>query len=80
VSRRVGRLMAAGSWGAIQGANRAKITKTMTNTTPVAARGLWRALTATERRNEMAEVDKIVCGILLVSNSASEMRRGTETL
>lgn len=51
--------MAAGSCGAIQGANRAKITKMTTNTTPVAASGLWRAFTATERRNEMAEVDKL---------------------
>ena len=44
--------MDAGSWGAIQGANSAKIMKTTTNITPVAARGLWRAV----RRNEMAAV------------------------
>lgn len=44
--------MDAGSWGAIQGAKSAKIMKITTNTTPVAARGLWRAV----RRNEMAAV------------------------
>jgi hypothetical protein len=49
--------MAAGSCGAIQGANRAKITKRITNTTPVAASGLWRAFPASERRNEIAVVD-----------------------
>src|SRR6266852_7930925 len=52
-SRRVGRLIAAGSWGAIQGAKIANSTKIDPNTTPVAARGLWRAA----RRNEMAAVD-----------------------
>lgn len=44
--------MDAGSCGAIQGANNAKIMKITTNTTPVAARGLWRAV----RRNEMVAV------------------------
>src|ERR1022692_73278 len=63
VPRRVGRLMAAGSCGAIQGANKAKITKRMTNTTPAAASGLWPAV----RRNEMAAVDKLTCGILTVN-------------
>src|SRR5438552_11046082 len=52
-SRRVGRLIEAGSCGAIQGAKIANSTKIDTNTTPVAARGLWRAA----RRNEMAAVD-----------------------
>jgi hypothetical protein len=33
----------------------------MTSTTPVAASGLWRALPATWRRNEMAGVDKFDC-------------------
>lgn len=44
--------MDAGSWGAIQGANSAKITKTTTSITPAAASGLWRAV----RRSEMAAV------------------------
>src|SRR5580658_2478470 len=60
--------MAAGSCGAIQGAKSAKIRKTVTSTTPVAASGLWRAFTATERRNETAVVDKLACGFLLVIN------------
>src|SRR5882724_1225946 len=51
--RRVGRRMYAGSWGAIQGANTAKITKMMTNTAPVAASGLWRAA----RGSDMERVD-----------------------
>src|ERR1700683_3720595 len=55
VLRRAGKLMAAGSCGAIHGANRAKIKKTITRTSPVAASGLWRAV----RRNEMAVVDMI---------------------
>src|ERR1700677_2805423 len=54
--------MAAGSCGAIQGAKRAKITKMRTSTAPVAASGLWLAVTAIERRNEMAVVDKLACG------------------
>jgi hypothetical protein len=45
--------MAAGSWGAIHGANSAKITKMTTSTTPAAAKGLWPAA----RRSEMAAVD-----------------------
>src|ERR1700680_198712 len=56
-SRRVGRWIDAGSCGAIQGANRAKMTKTTTSTAPVAASGLWRGLTATRRRSEMAAAD-----------------------
>src|SRR5579863_8920802 len=59
VSRRTGRLMAAGSCGAIQGANSAKITNTITNTTPIAASGLWRAFPAAQRRNVMAMVDMV---------------------
>src|SRR5579864_5994827 len=55
--RRAGKLIDAGSRGAIHGANRAKITKTTTNTTPAAASGLWRAFPATRRRNEMAALD-----------------------
>src|SRR5258708_24627323 len=57
VSRRAGKLIEAGSWGAIQGANNAKTRKIATSTTPIAASGLWRALPATRRRNEMAEAD-----------------------
>src|ERR1019366_6182509 len=57
MARRAGRLMAAGSCGAIQGANSAKITNTMTSTAPVAASGLWRAFPAAQRRNEMAVED-----------------------
>jgi len=53
--RRVGRSMWAGSWGAIQGANKAKITKTRTSTTPIVASRLCLAA----RRNEMAAVDKL---------------------
>src|SRR2546422_11320277 len=49
-ANRVGRSMWAGSCGAIHGANRAEMTKITTNTRPVAARGLWRAV----RRDEMA--------------------------
>src|SRR5580698_5304819 len=78
VSRRAGKWTAAGSCGAIQGANRAKITKMMTSTTPVAASGLWRAFPATERLNVMVVVDKLDCGILLVINLlavAGEARR-----
>src|SRR3989442_10499071 len=52
-ANRVGRSMWAGSCGAIHGANRAEMTKITTNTRPVAARGLWRAV----RRNEMAAGD-----------------------
>src|ERR1700733_2566638 len=55
--RRAGRLMKAGSCGAIQGAKRAQVTKTTINATPVAASGLWRAFPAIRRRNEMAAVD-----------------------
>src|ERR1700735_4910399 len=51
-SSRAGRLMEAGSCGAIQGAKSAKITKIKTNSTPNAASGLRRAV----RRNEMAAV------------------------
>ena len=47
--------MYAGSCGAIQGADIAKITKKMTNTAPIAASGLWRAA----RGSEMERVDKI---------------------
>jgi hypothetical protein len=68
--------MAAGSCGAIQGAHRAKITKMTTSTTPVAANGLWRAFTATDRRNVMAVVDKLACGILPVNNSSRHCFRG----
>src|SRR5580700_8321992 len=64
-SRRAGRLIAAGSCGAIQGANAAKIRKMMTNASPTAASGLWRAFLeaqpeaqpATFRGREMAAVD-----------------------
>src|SRR5271165_1890319 len=49
--------MEAGSWGAIQGAKRAKITKITTRTTPVAASGLWRAIVAIRLRNGMAAGD-----------------------
>src|SRR5437870_2244794 len=52
-ANRAGRSMWAGSRGAIHGANRAKMTKITTNTTPVAARGLWRAVGG----SEMAMVD-----------------------
>src|SRR5579864_2872560 len=55
--RRAGKLIDAGSRGAIHGANRAKITKITTNTTPAAASGLWRAFPARRRRNEMAALD-----------------------
>src|SRR6266568_3607554 len=56
-SSRMGKWMEAGSCGAIQGANRANATKTMTSTTPIAASGLWRAFPATRRRSEMAAAD-----------------------
>src|SRR5208283_4102543 len=52
-ARRAGRSMWAGSWGAIQGANKAQMTKIATNTAPVDASTLWRAA----RWNEMAVVD-----------------------
>src|SRR5580704_4331875 len=68
--------MAAGSCGAIQGAKTAKITKRMTNTTPIAASGLWRAFTDTWRRNVMAVLDKLVCEFLLVNNFALRHFRG----
>src|SRR5580658_9226499 len=58
-SRRAGRLIEAGSCGAIQGANSAKITKTMTSATPAAASGLWRALPASVLRRVMATVDMV---------------------
>ena len=80
VSRRAGRLMEAGSCAAIQGANRAKITKMTTNTTPVAASGLWRAFPTIDRRSEMEAVDTFACGILLVNNSALHCFRGTARL
>src|SRR5579862_571198 len=54
---RVGKLMAKGSYGAIHGANSAKITKIATKTTPVVASGLPRA---TVRGNEMAGAAKAV--------------------
>jgi hypothetical protein len=53
--RRVGRSIYAGSCGAIQGANTAKITKITTNTAPVVASGLWRAA----RGSEMESVDTV---------------------
>src|SRR5437660_11392316 len=43
---RVGSSITAGSCGAIQGANSAKITNIRTSTTPIAASGLWRAFPA----------------------------------
>src|ERR1035438_7960559 len=49
--------MDAGSCGAIQGANSAKMTKIKTRSTPIAANGLWRAFPARLRRNEIAAVD-----------------------
>src|SRR5271157_3287343 len=57
-ARRIGRSMWAGSCGAIQGANRAQITKSVTSTIPIVASGLPRAA----RRNEIAVVD--IIGIL----------------
>src|SRR5277367_5711842 len=42
-ARRAGRLIAAGSCGAIQGANNAKITNRTTSAAPAAASGLCRA-------------------------------------
>jgi hypothetical protein len=47
--------MWAGSWGAIQGAKRAKITKMKTSTTPIVARRLWLAAL----RSEMEVVDTV---------------------
>src|SRR5579864_5318100 len=55
--RRAGKLIDAGSCGAIHGANSANITKTTTSTTPAAASGLWRAFPATRRPNDMAALD-----------------------
>src|SRR5271169_954425 len=75
-SRRAGRLMAAGSCGAIQGANRAKTTNTMTSTKPIAASGLWRAFVATERRNERAAVDMFKSVEFYSLNSARHCVRG----
>src|ERR1700736_5163116 len=72
-SRRVGRLIAAGSWGAIQGAKIANSTKIDTNTTPVAARGLWRA----GRRDEMAGGD-ITTKSLLQSALRTDRRESRE--
>src|SRR5579885_1826338 len=57
---RLGRLMDAGSCGAIHGAKIAKIKKTMTTTTPIAAKGLWRAFPRMRRVKEMAVVDTAV--------------------
>src|SRR5437763_16353237 len=51
---RVGSSIAAGSCGAIQGANSAKVMNTRTSTTPIAARGLWRALPAMRLRSGTA--------------------------
>src|SRR5690348_10882398 len=51
--RRVGRSIRAGSCGATHGANRARITKNSTRTTPMAASGLCRA----RRGSEMAVAD-----------------------
>src|SRR5437867_3918607 len=61
--RRVGKSIWAGSWGAIQGAKRAKITKMKTRTTPIVARRLWLAA----RRNEMAVVDMVKKLVALAS-------------
>src|SRR6266550_9535271 len=69
--RRVGKSMWAGSWGAIQGANRAKITKMRTRTTPIVARRLWLAA----RRNEMAMVDKLKVSRLLAVTCERELPR-----
>src|SRR5271165_183941 len=66
-SRRAGRLIAAGSCGAIHGAKSAKITKITTRTTPVAASGLWRAFPANLRRRVIAAVDMVSNFIRLVS-------------
>src|SRR5262249_17838489 len=48
-SRRSGRLIWAGSWGASQGAKIAQRTKMITNPTPAAANGLCRATRGRER-------------------------------
>src|SRR3982074_160327 len=70
--RRAGRSIEAGSWGAIQGANTAKITKMVTKTTPVDASGLWLAV----RRIEMAAVD--ICQKLLTAKTAKKGREGRQ--
>lgn len=49
--------MDAGSWGAIQGANSAQKTNTITSTTPVAASGLWRAFPAMRCLSDTGSVD-----------------------
>src|SRR5579872_603294 len=56
-SRRAGRLIDAGSCGAIHGANTAKTTNVRISTTPIAASGLWRACPAIERPDEMEALD-----------------------
>ena len=68
--RRVGRSIYAGSCGEIHGANIAQITKTMTNTAPVAASGLWRAA----RGSEMERVDTFLNRITTVLGRAAYLR------
>src|ERR1700716_1364363 len=71
-ARRAGRSIEAGSCGAIQGANRAKTTKMVTKTIPVAASGLWLAV----RRIEMAAVD--ICQRPLTAKTAKKGREGRQ--
>src|SRR5919109_2623389 len=66
--RRCGKSINAGSWGASQGADTAKITKIETNTTPVVASGLLRAA----RRKEMAVAD--IGGQSLLANPRVDHR------
>ena len=59
---RFGKSMCAGSCGAIQGAKIAENAKMATNTTPMAANGLWRAT----RGSETARVDMGIRGQLSI--------------
>src|SRR6266436_5843190 len=70
---RVGRSICAGSRGAIQGAQRAKITKMTTNTAPVAASGLWRAA----RGSEMALAGNVLTKNLTMILRPRAVRRQT---
>ncbi len=56
--KRAGKSMWAGSWGEIQGANKARMIKSATRTAPVVAKALWRAA----RWSEMGRVDMVSSG------------------
>src|SRR5262249_10814039 len=64
--KRVGGSRCAGSWGAIQGANKAKTTKIAINIAPIVARGFRRVAS----RNEIVAVDMLIKPEQLTTSSS----------